>query len=291
MQKKGLGKGLGSLIPKKPSAELVKKENEEIIQPKKSEVVEIQTEKIEPNPMQPRQVFSHQELEELIESIKEHGIIQPLIVTKQNQGYQLIAGERRWRAAKVIAMEKVPAIIRDVNEQEKLELSLIENIQRKNLNPIEEAASFQRLMDEFNLTQDEIAKKLGKSRSKIANTIRLLHLPEPIQKALVDEKITEGHARVILGLKTEKEQLDFLKKILQHDFTVREAERESQKIAPRKPRKLKRLIDPLTEAQTEDIRKRLNTKVEIKKSNGQGQIIIDFYSDEELNEIINKIKE
>lgn len=291
MQKKGLGKGLGSLIPKKPPAELVKKENEEIIQPKKSEVVEIQTEKIEPNPMQPRQVFSHQELEELIESIKEHGIIQPLIVTKQVQGYQLIAGERRWRAAKVIGMEKVPAIIREVNEQEKLELSLIENIQRKNLNPIEEAASFQRLMDEFNLTQDEIAKKLGKSRSKIANTIRLLHLPESIQKALVDEKITEGHARVILGLKTEKEQLDFLKKILQHDFTVREAERESQKISPRKPRKLQRLKDPLTEAQTEDLRKRLNTKVEIKKLNGQGQIIIDFYSDEELNEIINKIKE
>jgi len=291
MQKKGLGRGLGSLIPQKVSPTLVKEENQEIIlEPNTKQIVEIPIEKIEPNPMQPRQVFNHQELEELIESIKEYGIIQPLVVTKAaDDMYQLIAGERRWRASKIAGLKTVPAIVRDVSEQEKLELSLIENIQRKNLNPIELAASYQRLINEFNLTQEEISKRLGKSRSKIANTIRLLQLPEEIQKAIVNGKITEGHARVILSLPSKKEQLDFLKKILQHNFTVRDAEQESRKYTRRRPRQLRSLKDPLTEAQKEEIRQKLNTKVDIKKSQGSGQIIIEFYSEEELQEIINRI--
>ncbi len=291
IQKKGLGRGLGSLIPPKVSPQLVKDENKELVQPSGQNIIEIDTDQIEPNPMQPRKIFNHQDLEELVESIKEYGIIQPLVVTKTDEMYQLIAGERRWRASKIAGLKKVPAIVRDVTEQQKLELSLIENIQRKNLNPIEEAASYQRLSDEFNLKQDEIAKKLGKSRSKIANTIRLLQLPEEIQKVLVDEKITEGHARVILGLDTKKEQLDFLNKILQYNFTVRDAERESREFKPRKPRQLKCVKDPLTEAQKEEIRQKVNTKVDIKKSNGQGQIVIEFYSEEELQEIINRICE
>jgi len=291
-QKKGLGRGLGSLIPKKVSPSLVKEENKEIVlEPAADQIVQVPVDKIEPNPMQPRQVFSHQDLEELIESIKEYGILQPVVATKAGDMYQLIAGERRWRAAKIAGLKTVPAIIRNVTEQEQLELSLIENIQRKNLNPIEEAASYQRLANEFNLKQDEIAKKLGKSRSKIANTIRLLNLPEQIQKAIVEEKITEGHARVILSLATEKEQLDFLNKILQYNFTVRQAEKEGRKYSTRKPRKLKSLKDPLTEAQEEEIRQKLNTKVDIKKSNGSGQIIIEFYSEEELSDLINKICE
>jgi len=291
-QKKGLGRGLGSLIPKKVSPSLVKEENKDIVlEPSADQIVQIPIDKIEPNPMQPRQVFNHQDLEELIESIKMHGILQPLVVTKAGDMYQLIAGERRWRASKVIGMEKVPAIVRDATEQEKLELSLIENIQRKNLNPIEEAASFQRLVNEFNLKQDEISKKLGKSRSAVANTIRLLQLPEAVQIALVEGKITEGHARVILSLENEKQQLAFLKKILQHDYTVRDAEREGRKLAPRKPRKLQSLKDPLTEAQKEELRQKLNTKVDIKKSGQGGQIQIEFYSEEELNDLINKICE
>ncbi|MFZ5364835.1 MAG: ParB/RepB/Spo0J family partition protein [Patescibacteria group bacterium] len=290
IQKKGLGRGLGSLIPKKVSPSLVREENKEmVLEPSKDQIVQIPVEKIEPNPMQPRQVFSHQDLEELIESIKHYGILQPLVVTKAGEMYQLIAGERRWRASKVIGLEKVPVIVRDATEQEKLELSLIENIQRKNLNPIEEAASYQRLANEFNLTQEEIAAKLGKSRPKIANTIRLLQLPEKIQRALVEEKITEGHARVILSLPTEKQQLDFLNKILQNEFTVREAETQARKASGRKPKVLKSLKDPLTEAQKEELRQKLNTKVDIKKSAGRGQILIDFYSEEELGELIKKI--
>lgn len=286
-----MGRGLSSLIPKKVSPAMVKEENKDLVlSPSSKQVIEISPDRIEPNPMQPRQVFNHQDLEDLMESIKEHGIISPLIVTKAGDGYQLIAGERRWRSAKILGMEKVPVIVREASEQEKLELSLIENIQRKNLNPIEEAASYQRLTDEFNLTQEQIAKRLGKSRSNIANTIRLLNLPQEIQRAIVDGKISEGHARVILGLPTEKEQLDFLKKILQYNFTVRDAESESRRVSPRKPRQLQSLRDPVTEAQRDEIRQALNTKVDIKKRDGQGQVVIEFYSEEELKEIINKIR-
>jgi ParB family chromosome partitioning protein len=285
----GLGRGLSSLIPNKKLAEgTVTKENEALLGVfDQNKILQIPVENIEVNPMQPRQVFDHDKLEELINSIKEYGIIQPIIVTKQGSAYELIAGERRLRSAKILNLKTVPAIVRQADEQQKLELALIENVQRKNLNPVEEALAFQKLIDEFNLTQEEAAKKLGKSRSVIANTIRILSLPAPVQKALVDNKITEGHARVIAGFETEEEQLKFLEQILNYNFTVRDAEKESRKFTKHKVSR--KIVNPVIEEYKDKLRQNLGTKVEIKKIGKQGQLVISFYSDEELSEIVGKI--
>ena len=287
----GLGRGLGSLIPNKKIAEnIISKDNRGIIgEDFKNKVLEVPVELVEVNPHQPRQVFDHAELEELIESIKQHGIIQPLIVTKTEDGYQLIAGERRLRSAKIIGLNTVPVLVREAGEQEKLELSLIENIQRKNLNPIEKAYSYQRLMDEFNLSQEASAKKLGINRSVLANTVRFLELPEDVQKALASGDITEGHAKVIAGLDSEKEQLDFLKKISQYNFTVRDAEKQIRKT--RSKTTTRAVKSPELEEKEDLLRSKLNTKVFIKKNGKKGQIMIDFYSDEEMNYIISEIIE
>jgi len=238
-------------------------------------------------------VFDHEGMEELIESIKIYGIIQPLILTKTASGYQLIAGERRLRAAKIIGLNTVPALVREAGEQEKLELALIENIQRRNLNPLEKAVSYERLMNEFNLTQEEVAQKLGLSRSALANTIRFLSLPEKAQKALVDGLITEGHAKIIAGLSDESKQLEFLDKILQYDYSVADAQAQSRVLSAKtKPHAQPRLYkNPEIEEKEDLLRARLNTKVAIKKSGDKGQIIIDFYAPEELNYIINQILE
>lgn len=286
----GLGRGLGSLIPKKVAEAAVFTENRDFLMAdSRDKVLHIPVNSIEANPMQPRRVFDHEGLEELIESIKVYGIIQPLIVSKAENGYQLIAGERRLRAAKILGLSTVPVLVREAKEQEKLELALIENVQRKNLNPIERALAYERLMNEFNLSQDDVSRKLGTSRSSVANTVRLLELPEAVQKALAEEKITEGHAKVIAGLSTEKEQLNFLNKVLQYNFTVRDAERESQRLTKRTRVVTRQSKDPLIEEKEDALRGILNTKVNIKKKGGQGQIIIDFYSDEELNSIVGQI--
>jgi ParB family transcriptional regulator, chromosome partitioning protein len=292
MVKSGLGRGLGSLIPNKKSAQkVIRNENREFLaQPDKNTIIDIPVDLIEANPMQPRQVFDHEGLEELIESIKVHGIIQPVIVTKTDNGYELIAGERRLRSAKVIGLNTVPGIVREAKEQEKLELAIIENLQRKNLNPIERAVAYEKLMDEFNLSQEEVGKKLGVSRSVVANTVRFIELPGEVQRALGNEKITEGHAKVIAGLDSEKEQLDFLKKILQYNFTVRDAEKESRKARGKKPGG-KRSVSKSAEIEDKEdlLRKALGTKVNIKEIAGKGQVVIDFYSREELNSVIDQI--
>lgn len=284
----GLGKGLGSLIPKKISPQVIAKENRDfLVNDNKSGILQIDLDMIEVNPYQPRQIFGHEELEELIESIKMYGVLQPLIVSKVENGYRLIAGERRLRASKILELKTVPVIVRQSNEQEQLELSLIENVQRKDLNPIECGVAYQRLMDEFNLTQEEVARKMGISRSAVANNIRLLNLPEAVQQALVENKITEGHAKVIVGLETEKEQLEMLNRILQFGFTVRDVEKESRQMSHRSPRRS--IKDPAVEDKEDMLRRELNTKVNIKKKGNNGQIVIDFYSEEELNAIIKKI--
>jgi ParB family transcriptional regulator, chromosome partitioning protein len=287
----GLGRGLGSLIPKKVSKEAISEDNREFLVNDNSNdrILNVPVEQIEPNPHQPRQVFDHEGLEELIESIKIHGIIQPLVVTKKGSGYELIAGERRWRSSKILGLATVPVIVREASEQEKMEIALIENVQRKNLNPIEKAVAYQRLIDEFSLAQEEAAEKLGVSRSAVANTIRFLELPEEIQRALAREDITEGHAKVIAGLPGEKEQLALMKKIVQYNFTVRDAERERQKITVAKPRKAKENKDYETEEKEDILRQNLNTKVNIRNSGGKGEVVIEFYSKEELNSIINQI--
>lgn len=284
----GLGRGLGSLIPKKVPENIISEKNKEFLVPEdSSRVLQIPVDAVEVNPHQPRKIFGHQDLEELIESIKVYGIIQPLIVTKVADGYQLIAGERRLRAAKIIGLETVPAIVRQAEEQEKFELALIENVQRKNLNPMEKAVAYQRLIDEFSLSQERVAERLGVSRSAVANIIRFLDLPEKVQNAIAEGEITEGHAKVIAGLETEKEQLDLLNKILQNGYTVRDTERTSRFGKKRLPRQV--AADPLLAEKEDMLRSHLNTKVRIENRDGQGQIVIEFYSDEELDSIVNQI--
>jgi len=266
---------------------IISEKNKEFLVPEDgSRVLQIPVDAIEVNPHQPRKIFGHQDLEELIESIKVYGIIQPLIVTKISGGYQLIAGERRLRAAKIIGLETVPAIVRQAAEQEKFELALIENVQRKNLNPMEKAVAYQRLVDEFGLSQERVAERLGVSRSAVANIIRFLDLPEQAQNAIAEGDITEGHAKVLAGLETEKQQLDLLKKILQNGYTVRDTE-ATGRVAKKGTRQAAR--DPLLEEKEDILRSRLNTKVSIKNQGGQGQIVIEFYSEEELDSIVEQI--
>lgn len=284
-----LGRGLGALIPTGGATPIPKKVVEEITRETLAEtgekVLHLPIEQIEPNPVQPRKLFSHQEMEELINSIRQHGIIQPLIVTKIGENkYQLIAGERRLRAAKFLELKTVPAIIRSVKENEKLELSLIENIQRKDLNPMERARAYQRLIDEFNLTQEEVAKRIGKARATIANTLRLLNLPPEVQQAIEEEKITEGHAKALLSLDDPEKQKNLLKRILGVGLTVRETERQ---VAGHRVKVT--IFDPVLIEKERKLAEILGTKVKIEKKKKGGKIIIEFYSQEELDNLINKL--
>lgn len=278
----GLGRGLNSLIPPKK----IIRTFSEVESPSGVRLIEIPVKNIRPNPKQPREDFGYQDLEDLINSIKEHGILQPLVVTKIDaENYELIAGERRYRAAKFLNLKTVPAIVRTAKDQEKLELALIENIQRKNLNPIEEGRAFQRLMDEFSLTQEEVSVRVGKSRPVIANTLRLLSLPEEILGALRSGKIKESHGRTLLSLPDEKSQLKYFSKILKNEMTVRDMEGVVRKAKGARQKK----VDPALSAKEELLRGVFGTKVEIKKRGAKGQIIIHFYSDEEYSDIIKKI--
>lgn len=280
----GLGKGLSSLIPPKIDKEIFDKPSE--ILPGEEKIVQMSVDKIKANPMQPRTDFDHDSLEDLTNSIKEHGILQPLILVESDGMYQVIAGERRWRAAKILELKTVPAVIRNMAEQQKLELAIVENIQRKDLNPIEEAVAYQRLIDEFSLKQEEVAKKVGKSRSVVANTLRLLTLPTEIQRAVVNGKINYSTARVIVGLPPQ-DRLSFFQKVLRNDLTVRAVEGEAKKVSVKKH--IRKAKDPSLTALEERLQNRLATKVTIKKSGETGQVIIDFYSDDDLVSIIEKI--
>lgn len=286
MAKGGLGRGLSALIPDRVNKVKNLLGEESPVVEETGRILQMEVEKIKPNPQQPRKDFSHEEMEDLINSIKEHGIVQPLIVSKSGDNYQLIAGERRLRAAQILEIKKVPVIVRQADEQQHLELALIENIQRKDLNPIEQALAFQRLIDEFNLTQEQVAEKVGKSRPVVANTLRLLNLPEEVQKAIIDGKINFSTARLIAGL-PEKEQLKFFKKVLKKEMTVRAAEGEAQKVTVRQHER--RVKDPNLVEKEEALSQALGTKVAIKKSGESGQIIIEFYSEEELVDLIRKI--
>ena len=277
-----LGRGLGSLIP----AKTIKKVDKEILVSTGEQVLQIPIEQIEPNPEQPRKNFSHLEMEELINSIREYGIIQPLILTRISQNhYQIITGERRWRAAKVLESKTVPGIIRSVKDNEKLELSLLENIQRKDLNPMERARGYQRLINEFDLTQERVGQKLGKARASIANTLRLLTLPEPIQKAIEQERITEGHAKALLSAEDEEKQKALLKRILGLGLTVRETEKI---VSGKRVRKSIELDARFLEKER-SLAEALGTKVKIIKQNKKIKVIIEAYSDQELDELIKRI--
>lgn len=294
----GLGRGLSSLIPqRKPNSKLSEPledynyfgKNKEEPTPPASGVMEIDIFRIVPNPYQPRLEFDTEKLQELAASIKEHGIIQPLVVSKkEGSQFELIAGERRFQAARIAGLKKVPVIVRDVNDQEKLELAIIENIQRHNLSPIEEAKSYLKLQDEFAMNQEELSKKLGKSRSSIANKMRLLSLPVEIQKALSEGKITEGHAKAILAIESPEKQTALFEMIIKNKLNVRQVEDKAKEISVKSH---KRVVSKDPEIQDLENRlvEKLGTKVNITKSGSGGKIVIEYYSKEELESLLSKI--
>lgn len=286
----GLGKGLSSLIPQKNNkqVEVKKRLNKINGLDEIDKIVAVPINKIKANPYQPRQNFEHWSLEELTNSIREHGILQPLIVTRIEGGYELIAGERRLRASQLLKKRVVPVIIRDASKLEKLQLALIENIQRRDLNPIERAEAYNQLSGEFSLTQDQIAKRVGKPRSHVANSLRYLALPPEIKKSLGDERISEGHAKIISGLDSEEKQMKYYKRVVQQNLTVRELEAEVKKV---KVKGFNRAIitDPNILAQQEKLKEALGTKVKISKQGKSGKIVIEFWSQEELDGIVKKI--
>ncbi len=315
----GLGRGLSSLIPNK-SAEINKSDdniskkatafwggddsddkgdnsvpvvNKPVPSSKLDDEViveNIPVISIEANPYQPRQNFEKTTLNELKDSIRGHGILQPLVVSPHRDGYQLIAGERRLRSAQELGLKTVPAIIRDVTNQEKLELSLIENIQRQNLNAIEEAKSYLRLSDEFDISQEDIGKRVGKSRSKVTNSIRLLQLPEEVQQMIIGEKLTEGHGKILLELDSPEKQIALAKKIIRQSLTVRDT---SDTVKTQKGINIKvntnRSTDPRFKVWEQKLESTLGTRVNIIDKKGKGKVELEYFSDEELTALIEKL--
>ena len=284
-QHRGLGKGLEALIP---SAEGPSGES-----PSGAGITQVPVAQVVPNPHQPRSRFDPFELEELAASIREHGIIQPLVVTaaEEGSGYVLIAGERRLQAAKLAGLASVPVIVRQATDQQRLELALIENLQRADLNPLEEANAYQELADQFNLSHDEIAARVGKSRVAVTNTLRLLKLPKAVVEALVEDHITEGHARALLALTSNKAMEAALKTILAQDLTVRQTEELVRKLGGEKSRtKAKHKPGADLVALEEKLRSSLGTKVTLRASKkGSGTVVIHFYSNEELDSLLDRL--
>jgi len=252
-------------------------------------IEEIEVAKISPNPFQPRKVFEPAALKELADSIKEHGVIQPLVVTRTPVGYEIVVGERRFRASQLAGMEKVPAIIKEAMvDQTKLEVALIENIQRQELNPIEEAQAYERLMKTFNLTQDQVAKKVGKSRPAVANTVRLLNLPAEIQRAVIEGKLMEGHARALLGLNDPEKMILMYKVVIEQNLNVRQVEYKVRELMTKRQMD-SAAPDPKLMAYESELRGKLGTQVKIQRQGQGGKITIEFFSDEELFELIHKM--
>ena len=296
-QKYGLGRGLSSLIPNAQSstpnasgAEFIKKplSEEDVIRGDKF-VVEVDVNQIVPNPHQPRLHFDDAHLEDLANSIKIYGVIQPIVVTRNGSQYEIIAGERRFRASKIAGLKKIPVILREAGEREKLELAIIENVQRHDLNSIEEARAYQELIDAYQLTQEEVASKVGKSRSFVANKTRMLHLPVEIQKALMEGVITEGHAKAILALNNQEKQRALFDLILKSNLTVRQTEEKTKEVSIRS-RGGKNPIDSGTREIQNRLVERFGTKVKIAKSGSGGKIIIEYYSDEDLHSLLEKFQ-
>ncbi|NLK26851.1 MAG: ParB/RepB/Spo0J family partition protein [Clostridiales bacterium] len=282
--KKGLGKGLDSMIPEP----IIKNKTEKKENVSRETLIDIN--QIEPNKTQPRKNFNEDSLLELADSIKLYGVIQPLILQKRDKYYEIIAGERRWRAARIAGLKKVPAIIKEYNAQEVVEIALIENIQREDLNPIEEAMAYQRLIKEFNLKQDEVAERVSKSRAAITNSMRLLKLDEKIQQMLIDDMISSGHARALLPIEDSEKQYNLACKIFDEKLSVRDTEKLVKEMLKVKPHKETAVTieDRIIYRELEEkIRNIVGTKVSIRKNkNNTGKIEIDYYSIEELERLI-----
>lgn len=303
-QQYGLGRGLSSLIPSnKPVYKrnsyvnaLMQSESQRENETSASSVLsegrvqEINVEYIVPNPHQPRKHFHEEKLQELAESIKQHGILLPLIVTKNEGAYEIVAGERRYRAAKIAGLATVPVIVRTFEEQQKLELAIIENVQRHDLNPLEEARAYRNMMDMFQLHQDEVATKVGKSRSSVANSMRLLSLPIEVQRVLEEEKITEGHAKAILSLSNPEKQRALFEVIVKQNLTVRQAEETARLEVPVKAYHRVLGKDPQLKSFEEALCEALGTKVEVKKQGKGANITIHCYSRDDVVQLLDKLK-
>ncbi len=298
----GLGKGLDSLIspghsakaeakekPAKPEVKVVEKVIEKVVE--KPVEMKLKISEIEPNREQPRKSFDEDGLIELSESIKQFGVLQPILVQKKDDYYEIIAGERRWRAAKLAGIKEVPVIIKDFTEQEVVEISLIENIQRESLNPIEEAHAYKRLMEEFHLRQDEIAERVSKSRTAVTNSMRLLKLDDRVQQMVVDEMLTTGHVRTLLALENKELQYNTAMKIFDEKLSVRETERLVKEILNPKVKKEKKVNleeEAIYEGLEEKIKSIIGTKVSIHRgAKHKGKIEIEYYSQEELERIMD----
>ncbi len=282
MERRALGKGLAALIPEKTVDSAVHKE----------EVIYVQSGQIKPNPFQPREDFDPQSIEELAQSIKEKGVIQPLLVRRKGDNYELIAGERRLRATNSLGLKEIPIIVRDVSDQDSLELALIENIQREGLNPIEEAHAYQHLIDKFQVSQEKISEVLGKARVSITNTLRLLKLPHEIQEEMKKGRISFAHGRALLEIEDANDQRRLTQDIISKGLSVRELE---NLIKSKRPKSIKRNIgsgqrEPVVAVLEEQLQHALATKVRISKRKKRGHINIEFYSQEDLQRIVNVIK-
>ncbi len=287
VKEKGLNKKRGVDL-------LIKAKDDTAVSEKyKNSIVMMNISKVEPNRNQPRKNFNEDALNELADSIKEHGIIEPLIVQDRKSYYEIIAGERRWRAANIAGLTEVPIIIKDLTEQEIVEIALIENIQREDLNPIEEAQAYKRLIEDFNLKQDEVADKVSKSRTAITNTMRLLKLCPEVQQMVIDEMISEGHARALLGIENAQVQTELAQQAFDQKMSVREIEKLVRNIGKEKKAKAKKdeQISIAYKEYENKLKEKLGTKVNISlKENGAGKIEIDFYSNDDFERIIECIK-
>lgn len=289
--KKGLGKGLDSLITDKVSKP-VKPKSEHA-----ADAVMIDIKKVEPNREQPRKKFDEDALIELSESIKQFGVLQPLLCQERDDYYEIIAGERRWRAAKIAGIKEVPVIIKKLSEQEIMEISLIENLQREDLNPIEEALAYKRLIDEFKLKQDEVAERVSKSRTAVTNAMRLLKLNEKVQQMVIDEMLTTGHARALLGIEDQDIQYVLAQQIFDQKLSVRDTEKlvksmqNEKKGKKKEPEKLDSKLLAIYSDLEEQMKKIMGTKVLINsKNSNSGKIEIEYYSQDELDRIIDLIR-
>ncbi len=281
--RRALGKGLSALLPTRPTAQPAPE-----AAPSGDEVAMLAIELIEANPLQPRRVFQHDRIEELAQSIRANGIIQPLVVRRREGRYQLVAGERRWRAAKIAGATQVPVVVKDIPDEHLLEITLIENIQREDLNAIETAQAFDKLCRELQLNHDEVGRRTGKDRSTIANLIRLLQLPQDIQQLIAERRLSIGHARCLLTLPTAELQREVAEKSVAQGWSVRQVERITQKMmADRKPKAVEEVqSDPNVKAAIEELERVLGTKVRIvEKAKQKGRIEIEYYSSDDLDRI------
>lgn len=288
-KKGGLGKGLNALIPPTEEKKTPEKVNSALVSENDKETM-VNITKVEPNRTQPRKNFDEDALQELADSIKQFGIIQPLIVQNRKDHYEIIAGERRWRAAKKAGLKEVPVIIKNYTDQEIVEISIIENIQREDLNPIEEALAYKRLLEEFNLKQDQVAERVSKSRTAVTNSMRLLKLCDKVQQMIIDEMITTGHARAILSIEDPEEQYNLAQRIFDEKLSVREVEKLMKNMG--KPSKEKKPKDTQLEVIYQDIeeklKQRLGAKVVISsKGNGAGKMEIEFYTHDDLEKLVD----